>query len=94
MKERSALEDLLGADQVADIARLLQPAAPGFDAESFVARGTEGREAVLAPGESLAFERRIRLADMSTRRHHPGEHLVELLVNGRSLGRVPFELEQ
>jgi len=52
----------------------------------------KGREAVLPPGETLTFERRIQLVDMSTRRHYPGEHFVELLVNGSSIGTVRFEL--
>ena len=46
----------------------------------------------IPPGEAVAFGKSISLADMTTRRHHPGEHLVEVLVNGqaRPLGR--FEL--
>lgn len=42
----------------------------------------KGAELVLAPGESASFVRRISLAQQSTRTHHPGVHVVDVLVNG------------
>lgn len=47
----------------------------------------------LAPGETLEIEREHALADLSTRRHHPGLHAIELLVNGSSVARGEFTLE-
>jgi len=47
----------------------------------------------LAPGEVLEVEREHDLADLSTRRHHPGRHAIELLVNGASAARGEFTLE-
>ncbi len=38
----------------------------------------------LPAGEVKAFRKRLSLADLSTRRHHPGTHRVEALVNGRA----------
>jgi 3-methyladenine DNA glycosylase AlkC len=43
----------------------------------------------LAPGASVSLRKTVSLADLTTRRHYPGEHVVELQLNGvaRSLGR-------
>jgi len=46
-----------------------------------------------APGEVLEVERRHDFADLSTRRHHPGRHAIELLVNGATAARGEFTLE-
>ncbi|MEM7155340.1 MAG: DNA alkylation repair protein [Myxococcota bacterium] len=45
-----------------------------------------------AKGESLTLDKRHAFRTISTRRYHAGEHRVELLVNGRSLGMQSFEL--
>lgn len=45
-------------------------------------------------GEAVAFGKTLSLADMTTRRHHPGEHLVELLVNGQARPLGGFELQR
>ncbi|MFC4943711.1 DNA alkylation repair protein [Pseudonocardia sp. GCM10023141] len=47
----------------------------------------------LAPGEVLALDRRHSFAPISTRRYHPGEHALELQVNGRRFGRQAFVLD-
>jgi 3-methyladenine DNA glycosylase AlkC len=47
----------------------------------------------LAAGESLAISRRQQIRDFSTRTHHPGEHAVDILINGECLGRASFVLE-
>jgi 3-methyladenine DNA glycosylase AlkC len=46
----------------------------------------------LAPGQAVALAKRITLADLTTRRHYPGVHQVELLLNGRALPLGGFEL--
>ena len=46
----------------------------------------------LAPGEEWGFERTFSFRPISTRVYYPGEHQIELLVNGASYGPVPFEL--
>jgi len=46
----------------------------------------------LAPGERLEIARTHAFRPLSTRRHHPGEHALELQVNGRGFGRVAFAL--
>ncbi len=46
----------------------------------------------LEPGTPVTVERRLSLADRSIRTHHPGEHRIELLVNGRAAAAATFEL--
>jgi 3-methyladenine DNA glycosylase AlkC len=43
----------------------------------------------LPPGASVGFESQVSFATMTTRRHYPGAHKLEVLINGRS-----FELAQ
>ncbi len=38
----------------------------------------------LLPGEHVSFRKVISLAEMTTRRHYPGEHRIELLINGET----------
>jgi 3-methyladenine DNA glycosylase AlkC len=44
----------------------------------------------LAAGESVTINRRHSFRPISTRVYHPGEHAVELQVNGRTFGRTSF----
>lgn len=46
----------------------------------------------LAPGETVEPVKRQTIRDFSTRKHHPGKHLVELQVNGRRVARAEFTL--
>lgn len=46
----------------------------------------------LAAGETAAIGVRQAIRDFSTRRHHPGTHAIELLVNGRTMARAAFDL--
>ncbi|MFD9063715.1 DNA alkylation repair protein [Kitasatospora purpeofusca] len=46
----------------------------------------------LAPGETLRATRRHGVKPISTRRYHPGVHLLELQVNGRRHGEGSFTL--
>ncbi len=48
----------------------------------------------LAPGERFDAVRRQSFAPITTRRHYPGEHAIELQVNGVAYGRTVFELEE
>ena len=61
------------------------------------ARGKVGKkvfritENSFAPGEHQ-FTRKHSFADMSTRKHHPGEHQIAIVVNGREKSEVSFRL--
>ena len=44
-----------------------------------------------APG-TYSFKRRHSFADMSTRRHYPGTHRVEIVVNGEEKASADFEV--
>lgn len=46
----------------------------------------------LAPGAELRLARRHSFKVITTRRYHPGEHAIELQVNGVAGGRVTFDL--
>ncbi|WP_328737620.1 DNA alkylation repair protein [Streptomyces bobili] len=47
----------------------------------------------LAPGETWRATRRHSFRPISTRRYHPGVHLVRLQVNGRTHGEASFTLD-
>src|SRR5688572_7210340 len=40
------------------------------------------KRVVLAPNQTVPLGIRIKLADLTTRRHYAGRHAVDLLVNG------------
>jgi hypothetical protein len=42
--------------------------------------------------ESVALSRKLSLADMTTRKHYPGIHSVEALINGMTFPLGAFEL--
>jgi hypothetical protein len=46
----------------------------------------------LAPGAALHFGKKLLLADLTTRKHHPGRHAVEVLLNGRAVALSTFDL--
>lgn len=46
----------------------------------------------LAPKAALRFEKKLSLADLTTRKHHPGRHAVEVLLNGRAVALGNFDL--
>lgn len=48
----------------------------------------------LQPGVPRRLERTLRLADVSIRTHHPGEHGIELLVNGSIAASASFVLDR
>lgn len=53
----------------------------------------KGAEVELGPGESTVVRKTISVAQHSTRRHYPGTHQVDALVNGRTEPIGSFELE-
>ncbi|WP_447752761.1 DNA alkylation repair protein [Sphingopyxis fribergensis] len=46
----------------------------------------------LAADDAIALSISQTIKDFSTRRHHPGRHSVELIVNGRTMAEGAFEL--
>lgn len=46
----------------------------------------------LAPGQTLPLRKKLSLVEMTTRKHYPGTHVVEVLVNGKPLPLGTFEL--
>lgn len=46
----------------------------------------------LGPGESRVLEKRHPVREVTTRRYHPGTHVVDLQVNGRVVAGDGFEL--
>lgn len=46
----------------------------------------------LAAGETVSLGIRQTIRDFSTRRHHPGVHALDLLVNGQTMARSEFLL--
>lgn len=51
------------------------------------------KELELGPKAKASIRKRQRIVDFSTRKHHPGEHVVEVLVNGRSRAQAAFDLK-
>ena len=52
----------------------------------------KAKSLTLAAGQSLTFERRHAFRPITTRVYHPGEHRLEILVNGTSLALETFTL--
>lgn len=50
------------------------------------------KSVTLAPGGHARLVKTVSLADMTTRRHYPGTHGVELILNGRALALGSFKL--
>jgi 3-methyladenine DNA glycosylase AlkC len=50
------------------------------------------KEVELGAKASLSITKRQRIVDFSTRKHYPGEHVVEVLVNGITKARASFHL--
>ena len=47
----------------------------------------------LLPGESASYTRKFSFRPISTRRYYPGEHAIEIQINGALHGRVDFRVE-
>jgi hypothetical protein len=46
----------------------------------------------LAPGEAVRLSKKVSLADLTTRRHHPGRHAVDALIDGKPVPIGSFVL--
>lgn len=53
----------------------------------------KGSTPTLGPGETIEVRYTLRLKPVTTRAHRDGEHALELMVCGESLGRVGFVVE-
>ena len=47
----------------------------------------------LKPGQTVRLEKTHPIKTITTRNYYAGTHQVELLINGKSKGRVPFDLQ-
>jgi len=60
--------------------------------------GTAGRkvfklkELHLEPGANVTISKKQSFKDFSTRKHYPGKHALEIMVNGKSYGKKEFLL--
>jgi 3-methyladenine DNA glycosylase AlkC len=50
------------------------------------------KEIKLGAGAATALTKKQRIVDFSTRKHYPGEHALELVVNGNVMARSVFQL--
>ncbi len=46
----------------------------------------------LAPGETIRFSKKHSFRPVTTRTYYPGDHAVEIQINGRRLGRKEFSV--
>ncbi len=46
----------------------------------------------IKPGETVKLSKRHAIQRITTRTYHPGEHAVEILINGKTFGRATFRL--
>jgi hypothetical protein len=61
--------------------------ARGTGAKTFKLRALQ-----LAPGASQSLSKKIALTQLTTRKHYPGKHTVEALLNGTRRRLGAFEL--
>jgi phosphopantetheinyl transferase (holo-ACP synthase) len=52
------------------------------------------KETVLKPGETEHFQKKVSVADMTTRKHYPGRHRVDVASNGQLRALSHFDLER
>lgn len=50
------------------------------------------KELTVAPGEVVTLIKRQRIQDFTTRKHHAGHHLIDVMVNGEKLASAGFDL--
>ena len=48
----------------------------------------------IQPGEALRISKNVSFRPVTTRRYYPGEHVIEVKINGQGYGRVQFTLRQ
>ncbi len=47
----------------------------------------------IAPGETVEITKRHAIKRIATRTYYPGKHALEILINGKTFGRVGFTLQ-
>ena len=52
------------------------------------------KELSLKPGESISISKKQRFEDFTTRKHFPGKHKLDILVNGEVVKGVEFEVKR
>ena len=52
------------------------------------------KETVLKPAETEHFQKKVSVADMTTRKHYPGRHKVDVAINGQLRELSHFDLER
>lgn len=52
----------------------------------------KGKRLEIAPGQRLQWVKQHSLKPVTTRRLHPGPHLLDIHVNGQKVAEAPFEL--
>lgn len=50
------------------------------------------KEMILQPHQSIHLSKKQHFTDLTTRRHYPGEHLLEIQINGLIKARKTFLL--
>jgi len=50
------------------------------------------KEIELKPGSTVTISKKQSFKDFSTRKHYPGKHAIEIMVNGKVMGRKEFSL--
>ncbi|MBO9152133.1 DNA alkylation repair protein [Chitinophaga sp. GCM10012297] len=50
------------------------------------------KETELQPGQTLQIVKKQLFQDLTTRKHYPGKHLLEIIVNGKTMGSKGFSL--
>ena len=51
------------------------------------------KKTYLAPKQKLNLEKEFLFKKVTTRKHYPGKHFVEIVVNGKALGKKSFQLK-
>ncbi len=51
------------------------------------------KEIVLKPKQTVSITKSHRFMDFTTRKHYSGEHVIELMINGWSCGKIEFLLK-
>lgn len=51
------------------------------------------KELSLKPGESISISKKQRFQDFTTRKHFPGKHKLEILVNGVVVKKIEFSVK-
>lgn len=46
----------------------------------------------IGPHETISLSKKHRIKPITTRNYYPGVHAVEILINGKTFGQVPFRL--